>query len=137
MQVIRRNGERADFTLTKINDAIMKAFTATQMSYTNDTKYNSYAYLRNNISETIAQKPFDHAIFRNDVFRVDGIYEVHPNMYLTLALEYNNARAFDNLKTDALPSEDIGTAQYYLDKYMPRYYQGKNFTVSAAFSFGF
>ena len=92
---------------------------------------------KDNISETIAQKPFDHAIFRNDVFRVDGIYEVHPNMYLTLAFEYNNARAFDNLKTDALPSEDIGTAQYYLDKYMPRYYQGKNFTVSAAFSFGF
>ncbi len=36
MQVIKRNGERADFTLTKINDAIMKAFNATQMSYTND-----------------------------------------------------------------------------------------------------
>ena len=36
MQVIKRNGERADFTLTKINDAIMKAFTATQMNYTND-----------------------------------------------------------------------------------------------------
>ena len=36
MQVIRRNGEKADFTLTKINDAIMKAFHATQMSYTND-----------------------------------------------------------------------------------------------------
>ena len=119
-----------------------------KMSYTHDTKYNSYAYLRNyrngsevirdgGISETIAQKPFDHAIFRNEVLRLDGIYEVHPNMYLTLALEYNNARAFDNLKTDALPSEDIGTAQYYLDKYMPRYYQGKNFTVSAAFSFGF
>ncbi len=36
MQVIRRNGEKTDFTLTKISDAIMKAFTATQMSYTND-----------------------------------------------------------------------------------------------------
>ncbi len=36
MQVIKRNGEKADFTLTKINDAIMKAFHATQMSYTND-----------------------------------------------------------------------------------------------------
>ena len=36
MQVIKRNGERTDFTLTKINDAIMKAFHATQMSYTND-----------------------------------------------------------------------------------------------------
>lgn len=36
MQVIKRNGEKADFTLTKINDVIMKAFTATQMKYTND-----------------------------------------------------------------------------------------------------
>lgn len=36
MQVIKRNGEKADFTLVKINDVIMKAFTATQMRYTND-----------------------------------------------------------------------------------------------------
>ncbi len=35
-QVIKRDGERADFTLTKINDAIMKAFVATQMNYNND-----------------------------------------------------------------------------------------------------
>lgn len=34
--VIKRDGSKADFTLTKINDAIMKAFTATQMSYNND-----------------------------------------------------------------------------------------------------
>lgn len=106
-------------------------------SYTNDTKYNSYAYLRNNISATIAQKPFYHAIFRNEVVQLDGVYEVHPNMYMTLTLQYNHARGFDNIKTDALPSEDIGNAQYYLDKYMPRYFQGKNLSVSAAFSFGF
>lgn len=106
-------------------------------SYINDTKYNSYAYLRNNISATIAQKPFDHAIFRNEVVQLDGVYEVHPNMYMTLTLQYNHARGFDNIKTDALPSEDIGNAQYYLDKYMPRYFQGKNLSVSAAFSFGF
>ena len=106
-------------------------------SYTNDTKYNSYAYLRNNISATIAQKPFDHAISRNEVVQLDGVYEVHPNMYMTLTLQYNHARGFDNIKTDALPSEDIGNAQYYLDKYMPRYFQGKNLSVSAAFSFGF
>ena len=35
-QVIKRDGSKADFTLTKINDVIMKAFTATQMSYNND-----------------------------------------------------------------------------------------------------
>ncbi len=36
LQVIKRNGDKVDFTLTKINDAIMKAFTATQMQYSND-----------------------------------------------------------------------------------------------------
>lgn len=35
-QVIKRDGAAADFTLTKINDAIMKAFNATQMQYNND-----------------------------------------------------------------------------------------------------
>lgn len=117
-------------------------------SYTNDTKYNSYAYLRRyrtsnedirqgSISQTLSQQPFDHTIFRNDVFQLDGTYEVHPNMYMTLTMQYNNARGFDNTKTDAIPSEDIGDAAYYLNKFMPRYLQGKNFSISAAFSFGF
>ena len=34
--VIKRDGEVADFTLVKINDAIIKAFQATDMQYTND-----------------------------------------------------------------------------------------------------
>jgi hypothetical protein len=119
-----------------------------KLSYTNDMKFNSYAYLRiyrgddgvirdGGISQTISQKAFDHCIYRNDELRFDGIYEVHPNMYLTLTLGYNNARGFDNLKTDAIPSEDIGNAQYYLDKFAPRFYQGENFTASIGFSFGF
>ena len=36
LQVIKRDGNKTDFTLTKINDAVMKAFTATQMNYNND-----------------------------------------------------------------------------------------------------
>ena len=35
-QVIRREGEIADFTLTKISDAIIKAFNATDVQYNND-----------------------------------------------------------------------------------------------------
>lgn len=35
-QVIKREGETADFTLTKISDAIMKAFNATDVQYNND-----------------------------------------------------------------------------------------------------
>ena len=108
-----------------------------KLSYTNDMKYNSYSYLRDNISETIAQKPFDHCIYRNDEIRFDGIYEAHPNMYLRLSIGYNNAQGFDNLKSDPLPSEYIGTAQQYLDAFCPLYYQGKNLTISGSFSFGF
>ena len=119
-----------------------------KLSYTNDTKYNSYAYLRvyrgadgvirgGGISQTISQKPFDHCIYRNDEVRLDGIYEVHPNMFMTLTLGYNNARGYDNQKTDALPSEDIGDAQYYLNKFVPRFYQGGNFNANIGFSFGF
>ena len=119
-----------------------------KLSYTNDTKYNSYAYLRvyrgadgvireGGISQTISQKPFDHCIYRNDEVRLDGIYEVHPNMFMTLTLGYNNARGYDNQKTDALPSEDIGDAQYYLNKFVPRFYQGSNFNANIGFSFGF
>ncbi len=35
-QVIKRDGEIADFTLAKINDAIVKAFDATDIQYNND-----------------------------------------------------------------------------------------------------
>lgn len=115
-----------------------------KLTYTNDTKFNSYAYLRRGgkdggISQTIAQKPFDKAIYRNDEVALDGIYEVHPNMYLRVNLTYNNARGYDNLE-QTIVSEDAGekcTAQYYLNKFCPAYYQGHNFTAVVGFSFGF
>lgn len=115
-----------------------------KLTYTDDTKFNSYAYLRRGgkdggISQTIAQKPFDKAIYRNDEVALDGIYEVHPNMYLRVNLTYNNARGYDNLE-QTIVSEDAGekcTAQYYLNKFCPAYYQGHNFTAVVGFSFGF
>ncbi len=36
IQVMKRDGSKVDFTLSRINDVIMKAFTATQMEYNND-----------------------------------------------------------------------------------------------------
>ncbi len=36
IQVLKRDGNRVDFTLSRINDVIMKAFTATQKEYNND-----------------------------------------------------------------------------------------------------
>ena len=116
-----------------------------KLSYTNDTKYNAYQYLRGGTPEeraaggigtTISQKPFDKAIFKNDVIALDGIYEVHPNMYMRVNLTYNNARGYDNT-TSTVTSEITGTAQDFLNRYAPVYWQGKNFTAMLGFSFGF
>jgi hypothetical protein len=54
-----------------------------------------------------------------------------------MSLGYNHARGYNNEKTEFIPSEDIGNASYYLNKYLPLFYQGKNFTGSIGFSFGF
>lgn len=106
------------------------------LSYVHDTKYNSYDYIRGDVANAIAQKPFDKAIFCNEALTLDLTYEVHPNMYLTANVMYNNARAYDNL-TSTCVSEITGTAAAYLNKYAPVFYQGKNITASAGFSFSF
>ena len=36
IQVMKRDGSRVDFTLSRIRDVILKAFTATRMEYSND-----------------------------------------------------------------------------------------------------
>ena len=106
------------------------------LSYTNDTKYNSYSYMRRGISEAISQKPFDKAIYRNDEVALNGVYEVHPSMYLRLSLVYNNSRGYDNTES-AVDGEYTATAAEYLSTFAPIYYQGENFTAVLGFSFGF
>lgn len=143
-------GDNAQSIFAELSYRPYRAMTI-KLSYTNDTKYNSYSYLRvarengqkvnpeSGISSAIAQKPFDKAIFRNDNVALDFIYEVHPNMYLRANLTYNNARGYDNL-TQTIGCEDAGeghTAQYYLTKFYPTYMHGVNVTGMIGFSFGF
>lgn len=111
------------------------------LSYSRDTKYNAYPYLRGGkggggIGEVIAQQPFAQPIFTNDQVALDFVYEVHPCMYMRVNMCYNNARGYDRLESDC-KSERLGTAQQMLDAYCPVFYQGKNFTTTLGFSFGF
>lgn len=106
------------------------------LSYTNDTKYNMYEYLRGDVGNAISQKPFDKKIFHNDEVKLDLTYEVHPNMYLVANVMYNNAVAYDN-PTGTCASEITGTAEQYLNNLYPKFYQGKNITATVGFSFGF
>ena len=120
------------------------------LNYTNNTKYNSYDYIRKNIGAIIAQKPFAEKIWRNDEINFRAVYEVFNNCYAHVDFSYTNTRAYAP-KSVRVAGEDRGwnadgTSQelsgdalvnYYLNKYTPVYLQGKNFTVTCGLSFGF
>lgn len=121
------------------------------LSYTNDTRYNVYDYVRSNISQIIAQKPFGQRTYQNDTFTFHTVYEIFSNCYAVLDFSYNNARGFAPA-TERIEGEDRGgydasgkaivlegeaLQQYYLNKFAPLYLQGKNFTFMCGLSFNF
>lgn len=115
-------------------------------SYTNDTKYNNYNYLRSEIINIISQKPFAERTYQNDIFAFDAVYEIFNNCYAVINMQYNNARGFAPT-SEKIAGEDRGAnnielsgealQQYYLDKFAPLYWQGKNFTFMCGLSFSF
>ncbi len=120
------------------------------LDYLCNTKYNTYDYVRHNIGKIISQKPFAERTWQNDEVRFKAVYEIFQNCYAHVDLTYNHARAFAPGSTrvegedrgwnaDGTSKELSGTAlsDYYLDKFSPRYYQGKNLTVCCGLSFGF
>ncbi|MCM1354577.1 MAG: hypothetical protein NC038_07975 [Paludibacter sp.] len=121
------------------------------LSYTNDTKYNKYDYVRADISEIIAQKPFNERIYQNDTFGFNAIYEVFNNCYAVINLSYNNARGFAPASERTAGEDRGGTdkegnpkvlegealQQYYLQQFAPVYWQGKNLTFMCGLSFNF
>ena len=122
-----------------------------RFSYTNEIKYNTYDYVRGNISAIIAQKPFSEKNFRNDTFAFDAVYEVFSGCYAVVNLSYNNARGYAPSSAriegenrggyDAAGNAIVLTGeeleQYYLNCYAPFYWQGKNLTFMAGLSFNF
>ena len=120
------------------------------LDYTHDTKYNAFDYVRSDIRTIIAQKPFNEKIWQNDEINFRAVYEVFNNCYAHIDFTYNNARAFAPKSTraagedrgwndDGTSKELSGTAleNYYLNKYSPVYFQGRNFTINCGLSFGF
>ena len=106
------------------------------LSYTNATKYNDYQYIRRLVEEALRQKPFNEKVWQNDLVAFKAVYEVVNNAYAVVNVEWNNARGYTPT-SEAIASEDRLDAQGYLDKYTPKLYQGKNWTFTVGFSFGF
>ena len=121
-----------------------------KLNYTCDTKYNVYDYIRDINTDIISYKPFDERTWQNDIFGFDATYEIFNNCYAVVNFQYNNARAFapssarkdgedrgwnaDGTSRD-LAGDDL--AAYYLGKFTPVYFQGKNFTFMCGLSFSF
>lgn len=106
------------------------------LSYTLDCKYNSYNYLRENISTILAQEPYDKLLYRNDIVALNAIYELLPHFYITLDVSYNYVRTFDNPST-LVRGENTVTAKQYMSSWVPVYFQGRNLTTSIGLSFNF
>ncbi len=108
------------------------------LSYVNAVKFNDYKYLRKDVGNAIAQKPFNEKVWKNDEISLDVLYELFNNVYLRMNLAYNNARGYDrSAKKDAIVSENCLIAQQFLDKFTPRFYQGENFSAILGVNIGF
>lgn len=123
-----------------------------RLSYTHDTKYNKFDYIRREIGNIISQKPFNEKIYQNQVVAFNAVYEIFNNCFAHIDVTWNNAQAFaptsagidgedrgydvnGNLLTgdNMLSGEALQT--YYLNKFCPVYYQGKNLTFTAGLTF--
>ena len=128
-------GDNSQDIYVAINYKPIRSLTL-NMSYTNATKYNDYAYIRRQVTEAISQKPFNEKTWQNELVAFKAVYEVVNNAYAIINVEWNNARGYD-LTSTPIDSETRLTAQGYLDTYTAPFYQGANWTVTAGFSFGF
>lgn len=105
-QVIKRDGERADFTLTKINDAIMKAFNATQVQYNNDI----VDLLALRVTADFQEKMKDNAVsvedIQDSVEKVLGQagYEEAAKAYILYRKQREKMR---NMKSTILDYKDV------------------------------
>ena len=107
-----------------------------KLSYTKDQKGNDYDYVRRNTKQTLSQPILKDIVWENDLVSLQATYEVFPNAYAVVNLEYNNARGHDVTSTP-IEGENRLDAQGYLDKFTPKFYQGENWTITAGFSIGF
>ena len=106
------------------------------LSYTKDQKGNDYNYERRNISQIISQPVLKDIVWENDIVSFKALYEVWPNAYAMLNVDWNYARGH-NPTSAAIEGENRMDATGYLNKYTPDFYKGSNISLMVGFSIGF
>ena len=106
--------------------------------FVNSTKYRDFDYFNGNIGAIISQKPFNQKSWTNQILALNVVYEPFNNIYAHINLQYNNAKGYDlTANSGAVEGENCLTAQQFLDKFTPKFYQGKNITFTCGLTFGF
>jgi len=114
-------------------------------SYLNAIHAGEYEYINRdkdgvNVITNILSQPQvgeGNPTWTNQTIALGIQYEVFNNAYAILNFSMSDIRAFDNNNSNPLVGELVGTAQTYLDKFTPKYLQGKQSTITAGFSIGF
>lgn len=106
------------------------------LSYTKDQKGNDYEYVRKNTKQILAQPILKDIVWENDIVSFKALYEVWPNAYATVQVDWNNARGYD-IDSPVIEGENRLDANGYLTKFTPSFYQGSNITVTCGLNIGF
>jgi len=115
-----------------------------KLSYFNAQKANDYDYIRRGTSNgltgsvlnIISQAVLDEIIWKNQTLSLNVCYEIFNNAYAVLQIENSNISAYEPVKAVTF-GENRMTANQTLNYFTPKFYQGKNTTITAGFSIGF
>lgn len=97
-----------------------------KIDYTLAKHYNDYYYT--NRPDIDGDQPFKDLTWQSNIIGLSAEWEVAVNTALFAGLTISNVKGFD---------VDGHKAQYYLDKYTPKAFQGEKSTINAGFRIGF
>jgi len=115
------------------------------LSFTDAKHGNEFNYIRrepNNVDATkvfLAQPFLGEISWSNVTLGFNVKYEIFNNAYAILSVENSTIKGYDLTSTPITDdiSENLQTAQGYLDMFTSKYLQGKHTTITFGFSFGF
>ena len=99
------------------------------LSYTLSSHYNDYVYGGGTPPADLDKLPvMQDLTWRSSSLGLDLKYEIVNNAYAFLGISFGNTEGFD---------VDGQTAEYYLDRYGPEFFRGKQTTVTLGANIGF
>ncbi len=116
------------------------------LTYLNAVHAGEYAYINrdndgvNVITKIISQPQVGSGAkptWTNQTISLGAQYELFNNAYATVNVSMSDIKGYDNANVNPVVGEYVATSQAYLDRFTPRYLQGKQTTISVGFSLGF